>query len=65
MMSQFIFNKKEKFLSRDQSEILSFLLLLRYYIFDVKILYTNRVGWKEHVCIFSDFFINFVSSCAR
>jgi hypothetical protein len=31
------------------SEILFFLLLLRYYEFYVKILYIDRVGWKEHV----------------
>jgi hypothetical protein len=43
-MSQFICNKKEKFLSIDLSEILSVLLLLCYYEFDVEILYTNGVG---------------------
>jgi hypothetical protein len=32
--------------------IFVFLLLIRYYEFDVEILYTDRVGWKKHVCIF-------------
>jgi hypothetical protein len=45
----FICNKKEKFLTTNLSEILSFLLLLRYYKFDVEILYTDGLGWKEHV----------------
>jgi hypothetical protein len=25
-------------------------MLLRYYEFDIEILYTDKVGWKEYIC---------------
>jgi hypothetical protein len=31
---------------------------------NLKILYIIRVGWKEYVSIFSEFFVNVVGACA-
>jgi hypothetical protein len=39
----------------------SFLLQINYNKFTLKILYTDEVGWKEHVWFFY-IFVNFVSS---
>jgi hypothetical protein len=39
-----------------------FLLLFHSYNFNVKILYIVEVGSKEHMWMFSDLFMNFVSS---